>query len=263
MECKICRGDSENIFSRKILDKYNVNYYQCPYCQFIQTEEPYWLHEAYQQPISVEDTGILKRNFLCAKRTTLVLSAYFNSKGRFLDYGGGTGLFVRLMRDNGFDFYWNDLHAQNIFARGFEFDFSKEQYFDAATAFECFEHFVNPHTEITKLLSIAPSIIFSTEIFSGKAPHPDNWQYYYFSHGQHISLYSLKSLQILAETYKLHLLTNKKSFHVFTPNKHSSICYELLLKFSILGLPNIISLMKRKKADSIALKTNSTIGRKL
>jgi hypothetical protein len=160
------------------------------------------------------------------------------------------------MRDYGYNFYWNDPFTTNIFARGYESDFSQPRSYEAVTSFECFEHFVDPHAEIKKMLSVAPAIIFSTETFSGGTPSPNTWQYYYFSHGQHVSLYSLKSLQIIAQEYYLHLLTNKKSFHVLSPIKRSSIAFQALLKASILGLPSVITALKgtRTKFDSEDLK---------
>jgi hypothetical protein len=254
--CKICGKVSHQIFRRKILEKYDIAYFQCSSCEFIQTEEPYWLEEAYQQALNIEDTGIIKRNILCAKRTSVVLYSFFDHNGKYLDYGGGTGLFVRLMRDYGYNFYWNDPFTTNIFARGYESDFSQPRSYEAVTSFECFEHFVDPHAEIKKMLSVAPAIIFSTETFSGGTPSPNTWQYYYFSHGQHVSLYSLKSLQIIAQEYYLHLLTNKKSFHVLSPIKRSSIAFQALLKASILGLPSVITALKgtRTKFDSEDLK---------
>ena len=72
--------------------------------------------------MNIEDTGIIKRNILLAKRTSAILFFLFNKKESFLDYGGGYGLFVRLMRDGGFNFYWNDPFTENLFARGFEYD---------------------------------------------------------------------------------------------------------------------------------------------
>jgi len=238
------------------MEKYDIVYFQCESCQFIQTEDPHWLEEAYRQSLNIEDTGIIKRNILCAKRTTVVLYSYFNHQGCFLDYGGGTGLFVRMMRDAGYNFYWNDPFTTNIFARGYESELSPSQGFDAVTSFECFEHFVDPHTEIIKMLSVAPAIIFSTEIFSGGTPSPETWQYYYFSHGQHVSLYSYQSLQVIAQRYHLQLLTNKKSFHVLLPEKKSSVVFQTLLKASLLGLPSFITALQgtKTKLDSEALK---------
>ena len=60
---------------------------------------------------------------------------------------------------------------------------------------------------------------------------------------------------MIAQEYHLHLLTNKKSFHVLSPVKSSSIVFQALLKASILGLPSVITALKgtRTKSDSEAL----------
>jgi hypothetical protein len=216
-------------------------------CGFIQTEEPYWLNEAYQVPITIEDTGIIKRNVLFAKRTSTLLYFLFNKKGRFLDYGGGYGLFVRLMRDCGFDFYWTDPYTENLFARGFNFNSGSNIPVELLTTFECFEHFVDPLNEIEKMLSISPSILFSTDIFSSGTPNPEQWQYYYFSHGQHIALYSIASLKKIAKILNLHLYTNGKSFHLLTQKVLNSTMFNVLLKSSLLGIPSIIKMRMGSK----------------
>jgi uncharacterized Zn finger protein len=41
--CKICGHLSQKFDVAKILNKYNVNYYCCLECGFVQTDEPYWL----------------------------------------------------------------------------------------------------------------------------------------------------------------------------------------------------------------------------
>jgi len=88
MKCKICDNKTHNIFSEKILNKNNIKYYYCDHCGFLQTEEPYWLKEAYSNPISIIDTGILARNIGSSKITAVVLYFLFRKFGKFLDYGG-------------------------------------------------------------------------------------------------------------------------------------------------------------------------------
>ena len=112
MTCKICSKENKVIFSGEILKKYKVDYFYCDTCKFLQTEEPYWLNEAYKYPINIYDTGYMFRNIYYSKRLTILLSVMFSKNGSFLDYAGGYGVFVRLMRDNGFDFY-NNLLTQN------------------------------------------------------------------------------------------------------------------------------------------------------
>jgi hypothetical protein len=251
--CNICGETSSKIFRRRILDKYDVDYFQCSSCGFIQTEEPYWLKESYLSPINTEDTGIIKRNILLAKRTSAILFYLFGTKGCFLDYGGGYGLFVRIMRDRGFNFYWNDPFTENLFARGFEYDATHTQKIELITSFECFEHFMDPIREIEKMLSISSSILFSTETFSSGTPDPDNWKYYYFSHGQHISLFSLSSLRYIAKKHNMHFYTNGKSFHLLTHRSLNNITFNILLKLSLLGMYSLIALLMKSntKTDSI------------
>ena len=88
MKCKICNHEAKNIFTAKILNKYNVNYCYCNHCGFLQTEEPYWLKEAYSNPISIIDTGIMARNIGSSKITKVVLYFLFRKFGKFPDYGG-------------------------------------------------------------------------------------------------------------------------------------------------------------------------------
>jgi hypothetical protein len=224
MYCKICQNHTQKIFTAKILNKYSITYFHCANCGFLQTEEPYWLEEAYFYPINISDTGYMQRNLQLSKKLTVLLFFFFNNM-KYLDYAGGYGVFVRLMRDIGFDFYWDDKYTQNLFARGFEYHQSDS--IDVITTFESFEHFINPQEELEKLLSISKNIIFSTEILPNPVPTPEQWWYYGLEHGQHISFYSLKTFNFLAKKYNLnyvnlgslHLLTNKK-ITLFELNAH-------------------------------------------
>ncbi|MEJ2506837.1 MAG: hypothetical protein P8Y81_11315 [Ignavibacteriaceae bacterium] len=62
--CKICSSESKYVFSATVLQKYDVKYFHCPECGFLQTEEPYWLDEAYSSAIGAEDTGLIALNIL-------------------------------------------------------------------------------------------------------------------------------------------------------------------------------------------------------
>lgn len=197
-----------------ILGHYDVAYYQCTACGFVQTEEPFWLEEAYGNSINISDTGLMLRNQLTSQLTAILLYRYFNPEARYLDYAGGYGIFTRLMRDIGFDFYWEDKFCVNLVSRGFERN--DHGPFECATAFEAFEHFQDPLKEISRMLEQAKSIFFSTEVFSGKAPHPEDWKYYGFHHGQHVSLFSTRSLEYLAEKFKLHLYTDGNGLHLLS-----------------------------------------------
>src|SRR5215468_8578877 len=101
-QCRICRSTSQRIFDRVVLQRHNVSYFSCPKCGFIQTDDPYWLNEAYTDPLSVLDTGMVARNFGFLPRVSSLLLLLGLKERSCLDVGGGCGLFTRLMRDVGF-----------------------------------------------------------------------------------------------------------------------------------------------------------------
>jgi hypothetical protein len=244
MNCKICKTTTKQVFSTKILKKHDVNYFHCEACGFLQTEEPYWLEEAYGESINVSDTGYMQRNIGLSQKLTIFLSLFFSKNSKFLDYAGGYGVFVRMMRDIGFDFYWDDKFTTNLFSRGFEYD-SKTK-IDAVTTFESFEHFVNPVQEIEKLLSISNNIIFSTETLPNPIPDPEEWWYYGLDHGQHVSFYSEKTFEYIANKYGLNYI-NLGTFHVLSKRKLPTYA-KYVLKFSKFGLHKI--LQKRLKSKT-------------
>jgi hypothetical protein len=215
----------------------------------MQTENPYWLKESYLDPISSFDSGIIKRNLLFTKRTSTLLYFFFNYKRSFLDYGGGNGLFVRMMRDVGFDFYWEDKFAENLFSKEFEISTNKSP-IELVTSFECFEHFVNPIEEISNLIKKSDGILFSTQLFKNQPPLPEDWWYYNFEAGQHISLYSLKTLKVIAKKFNLNLNSDNLGFHLLSKKKINNTIFKVLLKFSLMGLSSFVKLVMKSKTNS-------------
>ncbi|MEH1765201.1 MAG: O-linked N-acetylglucosamine transferase family protein [Nostoc sp.] len=219
IKCKVCESDLAFIANAKVLGKYQVDYFQCSNCGFVQTEEPFWLQEAYSKAIASTDVGLVFRNLIFSSIASKLIFNFFNHEAKFLDYGGGYGLFVRLMRDNGFDFYWIDKFCENIFAKGFEFLERQDNQtlkLEMATAFEVVEHLVNPVNEIREILKYSRNFLFSTELLPNTNSHPDEWHYYSLDEGQHISLYTHKSLAIIAKKLNLNFYSNGSSLHLFT-----------------------------------------------
>ena len=226
MICKICSTTQTSFAKARLLSKYDVLYFKCPHCGFIQTEDPYWLDEAYANVIAPSDVGAVSRASSLAETTSHYISLLFNSDGRFLDYGGGYGLFVRMMRDKGFDFSWYDKYAKNLLARGFEA--SNGESFELVTAFEVLEHLHDPLSEIEKILSFSRNILFTTLIVPKPCPLPNQWSYYALETGQHVSFYSIRSLQIIAEKFKLRLHTSGGYLHLLTKEKIPPLMFRVL-----------------------------------
>ncbi len=72
MVCKICHSEVRKIFAYTVLYKYEVDYFKCDTCGFIQTEDPYWIRESYLEPINTSDTGYVSRNIYQSKNTLIV-----------------------------------------------------------------------------------------------------------------------------------------------------------------------------------------------
>jgi hypothetical protein len=246
MTCNICQQKMDEAFKAKVLSKYQVSYYRCPHCGFIQTETPYWLDEAYKDPINAEDTGLLSRNIFFSETAALLLFFLFDRKKKFLDYAGGFGVFTRLMRDMGFDFYWHDPMTTNLLARGFEGRETSGEY-ELLTTFESFEHFTDPLSELKKMLAISSNILFSTFLLPSPVPNSD-WWYYQFEHGQHVSFYSKESLVHIGKDHGLHFYTHG-SLHLFTKKKLPPSVIRWMFRFQKLGLHQYVRWQMKSKTQ--------------
>lgn len=223
MICKVCGANSTACMEAQLLGEYNVVYYQCNSCQFIQTEDPYWLKKAYSSAITSLDIGLVQRNEVAAGIVQSIISRWFDPKGRFVDYGGGYGMLVRMMRDRGFDFYRYDTHCENLFANTFDAQPSEIPAYTLLTAFEVFEHLVDPKVDLALMLQYSPNLLFSTEVQPlNWIPKSDSWWYILPETGQHISLYSTKSLKLLAEQHGLNYISGQNNMHLMSERPVSS-----------------------------------------
>ncbi len=233
--CRLCNSKTEKVFISKILLKYDINFFQCKNCKLLQSEKPYWLDEAYNDAISILDTGIFLRNnenlkkiltlisnlnILTSPKKNKILNFFKKEKpesftGKILDYGGGYGILVRLLRDTGIDAFWFDKYAQNIFAKGFEFN--KSENYNIAVAFELFEHFDEPFKNITEILELSKFdfLIFSTLNYGNDVPGKD-WWYYVFEGGQHICFYNSETFKTIEKIFDCKIYSINDDFHILS-----------------------------------------------
>ena len=227
--CRLCSSNIENpIFSGLIFNN-SVKYFECQTCAYVQTEYPHWLDKAYSSAINNCDTGIMARNQSNVGLVLATLSMLGKIDGTVVDCAGGYGILVRLLRDRGIEALWADPYCKNLLAVGFEHTGERA---NLITAFEAFEHFVDPMAEAEKLFSIAPNLLISTEVMATPAPALDQWWYYGLDHGQHIGFYRLKTLQILAKKFKKHFISNGKNYHLFTENPFNESLWSLNIRIA-------------------------------
>jgi hypothetical protein len=228
MQCKICHSTSTFVFKGKVLQKYDVSYFRCPDCEFMQTEEPYWLAEAYSSAISDLDLGPVNRAITGARIVESTILLAFDPNARFIDWGGGYGVFTRLMRDMGYDFYWRDAYCENLFAKQFVAD--ADSGYELLTCFEVFEHMVQPMAEIEAMLKLAPNILFTTLLPPSRLQSATDWWYLTPEHGQHISIYSLSALKFIAGKFGLHLSTDGSETHLLSRKQVSPKLFKAVVQ---------------------------------
>ena len=214
--CPICTSAMASAFAHKVLCKYDAEYLYCRSCGFLSATPADWLDEAYVDAISCLDTGLVARNLHLSRRLAVLLALAFDPKARYVDVGGGTGLFARLMRDQGFDFYWQDDLCRNVHAVGFE-DRPELGPAAAVTAFEVLEHTRDPYAFLREALARnqAQAIIFTTELFDGEPPAPGQWWYYAFESGQHISFMQPRTLAFIARELNM-TFQSRRGLHILS-----------------------------------------------
>lgn len=226
MCCPVCDQDTEVFERARVLGRWDAEYRRCNSCGFLFAASPVWLEEAYSLAITGSDIGLVARNLWFAKLAASVVQLLFNANGRFLDFGGGTGLFTRLMRDKGFDWYWSDSACRNMFAAGFEA--RPDQRYELVTAAEVFEHLTDPVPSMEQMTSLSSNILLTTQLLPDPPPRLGSWWYYSLEHGQHVSFYTRRTLELLGERFGLHLSSNGKNLHLFSRKKVPDLLFQLL-----------------------------------
>lgn len=212
--CRLCGADTGAAFSMKLLGRHDVTLYRCSACESLQMQRPYWLEEAYSSAIAVMDTGAVERNLICQAGIALV-ARVFGLKGRVLDFGGGTGLLCRLLRDRGHDAYVYDKYATPEYARAFSVASIDRDSppVDLLTAIEVLEHLDNPGAQVEELFAIRPKVLVATTLpYNGEGP---DWWYLCPEMGQHVFFYSRRALRQVADRFG-YTYFERGTFHVFS-----------------------------------------------
>jgi hypothetical protein len=229
MKCKCCGSDTRYLWTGRMLNL-DVKYYECSNCGYVQTEDPFWLEAAYNSVINDSDTGIVSRNHVNSRIVLSSLWLIGGLNGNVVDYAGGYGLLVRMMRDLGINTFWTDPYCENMFAKNFNWNGSDPA--KLVTAFEVFEHVVEPISTIDEMLKIAPNILLSTLVMPEQTPAHNDWWYYGQNHGQHIGFYRVKTFEKIANAKNKFLATDGVSYFLLSEKPVSNTAFKLAIRIS-------------------------------
>jgi SAM-dependent methyltransferase len=228
--CPVCGGESFYLASvdfnksceeirGKFLDPSGipVDYHACSQCGFAYTPELYgWKIDEFAERIYNDEYVEVDPDYRSSRprSNAQALQTLVGTRGselRHLDFGGGNGVLSETLRGAG----WQST-SYDPFVDG---DLRKLDYgrFDLVSAFEVFEHVPDPQklmNEIELLCDEDAVVLFSTLLSDGNlAPGGDLTWWYASPRNGHISLFSRKSLEILAAQRGFRLGSFSQVFH--------------------------------------------------
>lgn len=242
--CRLCGGTSRYVFSKMLLGHIDAGYYHCEICQSQQTEVPYWLDEAYAIEGVHIDVGAASRtvkNWLGA--STLLDQLGCDRNAVAVDFGAATGLFARLMRDVGYNFYSYDKYSLPSFTNYFLLKENELNKAKIITCFEVFEHLPEPAETLSKILSInADFIIFTTWFCDNQN---EDWIYYVPECGQHVFFYSQEGMRDFARKFGYDLTLSHVFMILSKTERISKQQKEVINAFSLSSLAQIAAVTKQ------------------
>jgi Methyltransferase domain len=232
--CPLCREQGELFERAMVLSRFEANLVRCRVCASVWADKPTWLTEAYQESITESDVGLVARNLLI-KQLIVWYSrlAHPGSNEPILDFGAGSGMLVRMVRDAGYPMLYFDAFGGNRFARSHEVDLTNRKQFSLVVASEVLEHFVSPRQDIEQLCAMSDDLLFTTELIPTSTPNTGDWAYFGFEHGQHIMFYSAEGLRRFAAEHNL-FFGSVGSSHLLTTNRRRSVTFVLIAKALLL-----------------------------
>ena len=194
-----------------------VDYFLCETCGFCFAPEfRQWTHADFQNRIYNAD--YLKVDPDCSQARPQANARLLQQAFRLpadvshLDYGGGEGLLSRLLAEAGwqsrsFDPFQGDTNSGT----------APSSCYGLVTAFEVFEHVVDPHALVGRLKGLLARpglIVFSTLLSDGQiAPGKKLDWWYAAPRNGHLSLFSRTSLMRLAQQHGLNIFSFSPDLH--------------------------------------------------
>ena len=238
-------------------------YLICSNCSSVQVDNPTWIEQAHSKAISNLDTGLVSRCISASRLTATLLFLEGKKQSKGIDWGGGTGLLTRLLRDQGFELLSYDKYATAEHAEGFEANLHEaEEPATFITSIECFEHLINPIDAFKSVSHKKEYFIFTTDVIDTPPPDPANgsWWYYVPESGQHVTFISRKGLDEFRGILGFEHYMRFGSLHVMSRSKLRLITKVFLGTRMIRGIALLLipEVLNRRFSLAIADKAELT-----
>lgn len=225
-QCLICENISSKLFDVWLQNSFSADLYECKNCFFKFYPGQNWIQNSFSKRLNHLDVGAVDRTLIISEILTEICNSLGIKNDICLDYGGGYGLLTRIMRDKGFNWKNYDPYTEGIFSENH--NCSLENNFALISLIEVCLHFEDPVNDFFQIIKHANTLIFTASI--PKKPFDSNSSIVTKESGQHIAIYSLDSLKIIANKIGCHFYSDKKFIHIFT-RKKLSLGTKLLIKF--------------------------------
>src|SRR6266446_2365707 len=121
--CRLCEGQTAPLFEALVRNRHAAVFVRCGACGSVQAANPTWIDESYSAATVSCDTGAALRCLRnLAALSAMSMSGLVQRRRRLIDYGGGSGLLCRLLRDAGFDAWGLDPYSKPEFSSDFSLD---------------------------------------------------------------------------------------------------------------------------------------------
>lgn len=232
--CKICRGaaerfdvvdlaktcNSSSVYPRGLAGT-PVYYLRCRTCGFIFTDHfDHFSHRDWSEQIYNEEYIEADPEYaeIRPQGNARYLQLFLQGRKHCtvgLDFGGGNGLTARLLTQRGWRFDAYDPFGYNTTTP------ERVRAYNVTSAFEVFEHLTDPVAAMEQIVSLmSPGnilIIIGTGTSDGQVDDMRRLSWWYAApRNGHISLYSRKSLGILAAQFGLDFVSPSGGSHFFT-----------------------------------------------
>ena len=215
--CPLCEHGGDVVQRTTVLGSHDAALVRCSNCRTCWFHQPGWLGEAYETTLTSGDLGLISRNTFVLKAVVLYLRLCRPGfREPILDFGAGTGILVRSLRDAGYDARYFDHYGGNHFAKGHEG--TLDERYGLVTAVEVLEHVVALEKTLDRLLSCSTDLLFTTTLIDPETPAAEAWPYYGLDHGQHVMFLSRSGLEHFARSRGMMFATSG-DLHLITPSR--------------------------------------------